>query len=286
MDGHSTLARLRRPEYTGDRRCWQCTVLNVAILAVVAGLLALAGTPVVAVGIVFVGGGAIWLRGYLVPGTPAFAPWLVAAIPGAERLFRKKTPGESPVPDRAEGGSLGETGAPDAEKLLGVLIEAGVVVPDGEELVLDRSFEKEWDETIASLSSLSTETLAEKVREVSAVSQTRAVRDEDTGEEWVALSEGEDIVGEVWLSRPVGIAETAAARLLSEYVDDVAVRRAAAGSLRMFLVECPDCGTELEDATAVSCCGGYNGDQEVPEETLVCPACEVRLFTFASTPRR
>jgi len=121
--------------------------------------------------------------------------------------------------------------------------------------------------------------LADAVAGVADASETRVVQDGD--DEWVALGdEGTDVVGETWLTRPVAIAEVAATRTLADYLDDPDTIRAAASTLRMFLQSCPDCGTTLEEGSAVDCCGGYNGPGEVPEETLICPGCRTRLFTF------
>jgi len=282
MSGESLLGTIRRPEYTGDRRCWPCTVVNVVLLGVLVGALALAVDAVLAGVIAALGGGAIWLRGYVVPGTPAFAPRLVAAIPGGEALFAKPAT-ESSLGDGPDGpehaGSLdGAETTPDGEQLLGALVEVGVLEVDGEQVVLAPAFETDWRDAMASLSALSTDELATEVREVAAVDDTRVVRDD--GSEWVALGDGHDIAEEVWLTRPVAIAETAAVRRLPDVFEDPAARRAAASSLRMFLAECPDCSTPLEESTVMDCCGGYNGPSDVPEETLVCPACDARLYTF------
>ncbi|EMA39472.1 hypothetical protein [Halobiforma nitratireducens] len=71
MSGQSTslLERVRNPEYTGDNRCLPCTAVNVVIALVASALLAIAsrGVAVVAFGGSLL---AIYLRGYLVPGTP------------------------------------------------------------------------------------------------------------------------------------------------------------------------------------------------------------------------
>jgi hypothetical protein len=282
MSGESALGAIRRPEHTGDRRCWPCTVVNVALLSVLAGVLAVAVSVVLASVVAVLGVGAIWLRGYFVPGTPAFAPRLVAAIPGGEALFDKpatdSTSGDGPErPEQA--GSLDEAAeTPDGEQLLGALVEVGVLEVDGEQVVLAPNFETDWQEAMGSLSALSTDDLAAEVREVAAAADTRVVRDD--GAEWIALGDGHNIAEEVWLTRPVAIAETAAVRRLPDVLDDPSARRAAASSLRMFLAECPDCSTPLEESTVMDCCGGYNGPSDVPEETLVCPNCDARLYTF------
>ena len=67
----SFLERFRDPEYTGANRCVPCTVVNAAIAVAITLAAALLG-PVTAL-VVFVGSFAsIYLRGYLVPGTPEF----------------------------------------------------------------------------------------------------------------------------------------------------------------------------------------------------------------------
>jgi hypothetical protein len=62
--------RLRRPEYTGSNRCLPCTVVNLLLAGLLAALLALAA-PALALPALGCSLVAIWLRGYLVPGTPA-----------------------------------------------------------------------------------------------------------------------------------------------------------------------------------------------------------------------
>ncbi|WP_276255225.1 hypothetical protein [Halomontanus rarus] len=77
-----TINRVRQPEYTGENRCIPCTTVNVviaAVLSVGAGLLfAPLGIAVFSASLL-----AIYLRGYLVPGTPTltkryFPDWLLA----------------------------------------------------------------------------------------------------------------------------------------------------------------------------------------------------------------
>lgn len=64
------LARVRRPEHTGENRCLPCTAVNVALAGGVG--LAVAARRTRSAGLSVFGGGlaAIYLRGYLVPGTP------------------------------------------------------------------------------------------------------------------------------------------------------------------------------------------------------------------------
>ncbi|SFB75300.1 hypothetical protein SAMN05444422_101738 [Halobiforma haloterrestris] len=71
MSGQPTslLERFRNPEYTGDNRCLPCTAVNIVIAAVASALLAVVSAGVGAVAFV-ASLLAIYLRGYLVPGTP------------------------------------------------------------------------------------------------------------------------------------------------------------------------------------------------------------------------
>ena len=86
---------LRRPDYTGENRCEPCTVLNLVIAAVAGSLIArksrLGGLLAVGLSIAL-----IYLRGYLVPGTPTLTNRYLP--PAVLRWF-----GKDPEPDVASG---------------------------------------------------------------------------------------------------------------------------------------------------------------------------------------
>ncbi|WP_394740473.1 hypothetical protein [Natronococcus roseus] len=94
------LGPVRRPEYTGENRCLPCTIVNVAIALVLAGTLGIVTT--VPVGAVALGGSlaAIYLRGYLVPGTPElterYLPASVLRLFGKEPIATRSLEGTSP----------------------------------------------------------------------------------------------------------------------------------------------------------------------------------------------
>ncbi|WP_255196361.1 hypothetical protein [Halorarius litoreus] len=295
----SSLDAVRRPEHTGEMRCWPCTVVNLLVV----GALALVvgrrrkgvGLAVAAVGLTLVA-----LRGYVVPYTPQFAPKLVAASPLPDEWFHMEsataTPPVDAVADEAEAGDDtpdldpdaerdAETGLagdePDGEELLATLVEVGAVTLDGEDVRLDPEFETAWYDAMEPLADLDTEALTEEVLSVAHAKDGFVFDGDMDDHEWVVLTDGSgSFQGRTWLSRPVAIAETAAVHALDEYVTEAATRRAAAGPLRMFLQTCPDCGTELREESAASCCGGYNGPSEVPPMVLACPDCRQRLYTF------
>ncbi|MDZ5811293.1 hypothetical protein U4E84_08020 [Halorubrum sp. AD140] len=141
-DSNAVVDRLRRPEYTGENRCVPCTVLNVALAVVAAVAAAIgglaAGGPFVAAGtgggVFAVSLGAIALRGYLVPGTPAIT----------RRYF----------PDRVlEAFGKADSARPvlesvDDEAIVSTLSRAGVLAEAGDAVVLTDEFRTEVHDRI------------------------------------------------------------------------------------------------------------------------------------------
>lgn len=261
----SLLRTVRRPEYTGERRCWPCTLVNGGLLLVACAALGAVGLWLPAVVLAVVGATAIALRGYLVPYTPTFAPRLAAALPGD--VFDHE--------ERSATGSLAgdEETAPD--DVLETLVRAGVLVPEGEQLFLAEAFDERWQAEMDDLGQADLGTLADATSEVAPGGV-----DARADGEFVVLQASDSIISEQWLSRPVAIAEVAAARALADFVDDPATRTAAARPLRMFLDRCPDCGGQVVETTEANCCGGPPDKRAGPRDVLACEDCGVRLYTF------
>ena len=274
----SLVSQLRRPEHTGRNRCWPCTVVNVALVGAGGVALAALASPIVGAAAAVVGLAAVWVRGYLIPGTPRFAPPLVAAIPGGDRLFHGSGTATRDDPPEAGGSIADEAEFDVGAGLLERLVAQGVLEADAEAVVPTPAYDERWHAEMDRLRELDTGELAAAAGAVSPAAEARAVHADD---EWVALRpDGGSTVDETWLPRPVAIAEVAGYRAAGDFLDDDATRLAAAETNRMFLTTCPDCGTALEQGVDMPCCGGHTGPGEAPAETLVCPACEVRLFTF------
>ena len=265
-----SLDSLRRPGHTGSNRCWPCTAVNLAIVAVATLLLAVRRRRLAGVLVATVGVAAIALRGYVVPYTPKFAPKLVAASPIPDEIFGKQSP------DAPERDSLTESDL-DGETVLRELAAAGAIEADGELIRPTEAVDTAWHREMDRLSNASLDALADSVsEEIPTISAVEGFDDADA--QWLALGTGH---GEL-LARPVAIAELAAYRALDDTVDDRRLRLAGAQAFRMFLDSCPACGSELRESSAVSCCGGYSDPTTAPEETLVCPSCRQRLYTFPS----
>lgn len=270
----SIATRLGRPAYTRRQRCWPCTLVNLALLSLGCGALAVAGLWIAVPPVAVAGVAAIWLRGYLVPYTPQFAPRLASALPG--EVFHA-TDGGAPV-----GGSdsLADGEATDGERVVSALLEAGVLVTgEDDQLRLEASAREAWLASMASLGALEPAELAARVRALSGAGEVETTTRSD-GVWYLLRADGGAPGDETLLSRPVAIAEIGALDTLDDRVDDPAVRRQAVEPLRMFLDSCPVCEQPLIETDTMDCCGGTVDPRSEPAPVLACPDCERRLYTF------
>lgn len=259
------LDRVRQPEYTGENRCVPCTAVNLVIavvLALAAGLLAPArAAPWLGGAVLAVSLAAIYLRGYLVPGTPWFTrtyfpDWLL-------RRFDKQ-----PVaPPRTEEGDL------DIE---GLLVESGVLAEcaDVDDLCLAEPAREAWRERIEALQA--EDTSVDDLAAVLGVDRERLAV-EEFGDAFVARDDGVK-VGQ-WESRAAFLADVAAAPVLADRIDaweglDVGQRGELLTGLRLFVERCPACGGDvaIEDDVVRSCCRSFD------VVAATCVDCEARLF--------
>lgn len=267
----SIVDAVRRPEHTGDGRCWPCTAVNAFVVVAVAGVFGLLSP--VGVAVLGVGTALIYLRGYVVPGTPEFAPRLVAKL-GLQSLFpHVGGDGENGQTRRSD--DLTDDEDVDGEELLGVLFDAGVLeaAPDGA-LELSEEFRASWDREMATLRERGNDELASVVAEVAPF--------EAEGEHAYDGLSIEGPTRAVWLSRTHGIADAAAVRALADAAVPERFRAHATTPLRMFVETCPDCGGDVVETTASSgCCGGSGSIYASPEdEVLACESCGAIVYQF------
>jgi hypothetical protein len=238
--------RLRQPEYIGKNRCLPCTVVNLLIAVVIAGAAAILAPWVgIAAFVVFVG--AIYLRGYLVPGTPRLTKrYLPARV---LRLFGK----DPLVEDSFDGGSaaLNET-APETAEIDEALAAAGVVrrVEEGD-IDLTAKFRDEWRKRIQTVRerTLGTEDVREMVGadSVSRHGDRSFVVDGNTSVRWG--------------SKAAFIADIAVASILEKRIEgwtgfEWDRQRSVLLGLRLCLERCPACdgAVEMTENRADPCC--------------------------------
>ncbi|MFB6073656.1 MAG: hypothetical protein ABEJ89_01435, partial [Haloarculaceae archaeon] len=275
---------LRNPEYTGENRCSPCTVVNLLIggvlaVAVAAILRATTGISAGLLGgglVLFVSLGAIYFRGYLVPGTPTltkryFPAWLLAAF-GKDPA----TPAASGVASSAAANESTEAPADPELDLESVLLAAGAIeeCAGGRDLCLAEDFGGDWHEEMRAVEAA--DAGRERLLELLEAGD-RDVAFEEFDEAFRARIDGR-IVG-TWQSHAAFLADVGAARLLRERDPDwerrsIRQRGQLLDGLRLFLETCPACGgpVNLGRDTVESCCT----TREVAAVT--CEDCGARLF--------
>ncbi|WP_416840974.1 hypothetical protein [Haloferax sp. DFSO52] len=258
----SVIDSLKRPEHTGENRCVPCTVVNAAIVALAGlalGVLWLpAGFVVLAIGALLV-----YLRGYVVPGTPTFAPRLVAAV-GLGGVF-----GHDDEPRKSE--TLDANVDPDV--MLSTLLDADVLVEREDGLFLTDGARDDWESTMATLRNASDDELADAVAAALPFEAEVSAEFDGISIDGPSMS--------VWISRPQAIADVATLLAVTERQVDPMVSLAATKPLRMFAEVCPDCGGPVEETTVRNCCGGTAGIYDSPEhEVLGCADCGAVVYEF------
>lgn len=269
VDFRQTVDRLRRPEYTGENRCDLCTAVNLGIAVVLSVGIALVGSAWLAPLPAAIAGGAgfagcvaaIYLRGYLVPGTPVlterYAPeW-------ALQFFEAKGP-ESPT---TEGRDI------DVEA---TLRRAGAVTDCDREddVCLTDEFREAWWTRIRELQD--DDTPRAELATVLGVDADALSYDEH-GDAFVAFYDG-DLIGR-WESYAAFVADVAAANELRSRGrgwSALAVRQRSTvlQRLRVFLETCPSCGGQPAAGQEVveSCC------RSIDVIAIECADCGARLF--------
>jgi hypothetical protein len=295
---------LKQPEYTGENRCEPCTVLNLVIAAVVGSLIArksrLGGLLAIAVSVAL-----IYLRGYLVPGTPTLTKQYLP--PEVLRWFGKEpdpavasglsATDSTPTPDATGSApsSTDSTGRSRESGDVATFDETDVAATEGEDdhaivdletffldhdvlepcsdrddLCLTDAFETAWFDEI--------EPLDESGVDVAAAVDAfgfEADPDEfelETRDETHILKAGARGAGR-WPSRAGLIADVAASRALETWIDDwdaydPETKGEVLNSLRMFLETCPSGGdVEMGEEVVESCCTSHQVIAVTCEET-------------------
>ncbi len=253
-----------------------CTVVNSVLAvafagAVAAGTTAVGATPTVtagaAVGFLALAAASIWLRGYLVPGTPELTKqympeWMLA-------WFGKAPEDATGLDAGAESVDPSEVDV-DPER---VLLDAGAVEPceDVDDLCLAEDFAESWQAEMDAIDDIA----------VDDALATFGFDDEDyelsRHDDAVLLNRGPHRIGQ-WPSEAALVADVAGARALAdrhpEWTDLPAVAKGRVlNGLRVFLETCPDGSrAEFREDTVESCCSSYD------VVTVECSESGERLF--------
>jgi len=279
--GDGRIARFRHGQYTGENRCLPCTVVNVCIAFGLAVTVQAAtfrlDVPALAVpgsaAVLVVGLGAIYLRGYLVPGTPTlteryFPDWLLAAFGKEHDTTGLVGTGVSEQSVQHEQESV-----VDVES---TLLDGGVLTEseDGTELRLTAEADRSIDEAVTALR---TEDGA-RARLLDVLAVTRGdVAFEEHGAAFRVYCDGTPVG--TWESRPAFLADLAGAAVLADRLpewDDLPVnqRGELLNGLRLYLTTCPACSGPLSFGTDTveSCCT----TREVA--AVSCDDCGARVY--------
>ncbi|WP_148414265.1 hypothetical protein [Haloferax sp. KTX1] len=288
----STLAdRLRQPEYTGENRCTPCTVVNVVIAAALSLLLGVAWPPLALVSFALFAG-AIYFRGYLIPGTPTLTKtyfpdrvlrWFdkeptPARVGAAAPAPAAGDDAAEPTGDEVEAGQLDGDGASAAAfDVEAALMDAGALELDdsGDELRLAPAFESAWNDEI----SRTDEDVARRwLARMTGVDEADVTLESRARSRWVVAMADGTTLG-TWESDGALVADVAADAALDGRLDDwdrltAEQRSALARGVRIYLDRCPTCGGDVRfgSETAESCCRSW--------EVLAvrCDDCEARLL--------
>lgn len=261
----SVMDRFRRPEYTGANRCTPCTVGNVLLAGVLAGA-TWTVRPTAGGVVLVVSATVIYLRGYLVPGTP----WLTERLlpdPVLRRFEHRPWAIERPAdPDDDF----------DAE---GLLRRTGTVVDGGDDLALAPGFERTWFRRMGTVDDGDHQARLASILEV----DPGRLQVVSLGEPVAARLDGRTV--SLWESRAALVADLAAADLLSTRLDrweslSPPRRMELLSGLRICLQRCPICDGSITLAGEVveSCC------RSVDVVAATCDDCGARLFETEYDP--
>ena len=272
----SLLGTVRNPEYTGSNRCTPCTIINVVIAGVVAGL---AATQAVELGLfVFVVALlVIYVRGYLVPGTPTLTKRylpdrILAYFDDGPSYTDPEEKSWDAIEERKE---LREHAVDPVE----FLTSAGVVEPcaDRDDLCFTAKFERRLADNVARRRD---DEVAVDI--VADMFQTDPTEVSPVDRDYPAFSVGRFI--RKWPSQTALVADVTAHDALVEHTErwlevPIQQRVGILKSLRSFLETCPDCGGEITMGESIveSCCATHD------VVVLACGRCEGRLLEFDPT---
>jgi hypothetical protein len=280
-------AHLHNPEYTGENRCWACTVVNLIIGSAISLVAARRsrehGVITFVLSLVL-----IYARGYLVPWTPTltkrYLPPEILGLFGKEPATSARSglgaidseDGDGGV-DKGTGETSEQAGETDdtadsdtADSLAAedddpvtLLVESGILLPCEQEddLCLDDGFQERWREAMGNTDSASISSRdAVTVFGLDDRAQYE-IRNYDDAK----VLEADGVRVGQWPSRAALLADIAAAQIIETEIPvwselPPQQKGQLLNALRLFLETCPtaDGDVELDTDIVESCCRSYN----------------------------
>lgn len=235
--------RFRNSQYTGENRCWPCTVVNLGLVGFISSCVAIIGSDLMAGSILLVGVASTGLRGYVIPGTPRLTRYLPASVLS---VFNK-----------GPSGSLAVTADSDSQETDLVEVSEGTIR-------LSSAIRNKYKTQAQNLASDSDRLEAAIVDAFDRVDHITVNRSLGGNENWFAKDSDGDILLR-WEARPVAAMDVAGEMLLSEYDPDWTTldsshREQQRAMLRRAAKTCPMCGLEFQSVSGsdVVCCGGQS----------------------------
>lgn len=235
--------RFQDPRFTGPNRCLPCTIVNGAILLVVAGIIVVI-EPILSILVLVLGASVIALRGYLIPGTPTLtARYLPASILQYFDHHREQ------LPDTEE---FGENAGYTLEELL-LEIDA-IETCEEDDLCMTDSFRDAWHSKVGEL---------DGQIDVKRFADAISIPEEEIQHRnellFIQLTPGRQ---QQWGSKLAIISDIAAAEIIQSRLPlweelPIEEKRAVLEGLRVFIDECPVCGQTvsiIDEETTIGCC--------------------------------
>ncbi|WP_135305163.1 hypothetical protein [Haloarcula amylovorans] len=285
------IEKIQSPEYTGEDRCLACTVVNL-VIALAISLVASRRSKRVSAAVFTAATVLIYLRGYIIPGTPTLTKqYLPAAVlewfgkdpkPPSQtglgavnsyetgnRSGTSKAATNSQANETADG--IPEKNSEDATDIDTIdeinpetlLLENNILVPceQQDDLCLDEDFRQRWQAMIAEVND----------NELSASDAVNIFGLEDVAEYNIkTFDDGQVLeadgrrVGQ-WPSETALVADIAAARIATNDISNWErlspnAKGQSLNALRLFLETCPtgNGDVELDTETVESCCQSYD----------------------------
>lgn len=298
------LETLHQPEYTGDNRCEACTIVNGIIAAVLSAIIVRKSklAAVVTIGLSAV---LIYLRGYLIPGTPTLTKRYLP--PSVLRLFGKEaaptdysgfgavgaqqreaamgeqtlesTHNDTTSTSPAISGSNGRSTDQPADESAGPIVpeeflhKHDIIEPcaDVDDLCLTESFKTEWYNEIDQIDSNTLE--AEDAAAAVGLAEDEATFKIEHHGDAHLLRHDDRHIGQ-WPSQAALVADVTAAHVLDSWTDEwaslsVNQKGPLLNGLRLFLQTCPMTGGEviMSEEMVESCCQSHDVVAVTCEET-------------------